>query len=270
LPEQTKIGPRTGSLLAVGGGPIEETEILRRFVALVGGSDAHITIIPTAGEGEFTGPYTSYTEDFMRAGATNLKVLHTRDRNVADSEEFASALRKAQGVWFTGGRHWRCTEAYLKTKTHAELDAVLNRGGVIGGSSAGATLQGSFMIRGDTSGPEIVIGDHTEGFGFLKNVCIDQHHLVRNRQFDMVEVIQKHPELLGIGIDEGTAVVVRGDELEVIGESYVAVYDPRKTLGEAGTFFFLRSGDRYDLAKREIIEQSPQPRGFNRLAARPV
>jgi cyanophycinase-like exopeptidase len=180
LPEHTPIGPQSGSLLAVGGGRLEETGILQRFVAMAGGLGARITIIPTAGEGDFTGPYTSYTEDFMKVGATNLEVLH------------------------------------------------------------------------------------------LRNVCIDQHHLVRNRHFDMLQVIQAHPELLGIGIDESTAIVVRGNELEVIGKSYVAVYDPTKRLGDSGTFFFLRSGDRYDLAKREVIEASPPSRGFNKLGAHPT
>ena len=268
MPEHTR-GPTSGSLLAAGGGQLEETGILQRFVALAGGLGSRITIIPTAGDAEPTGSYTSYNEAFMRIGVTDIEILHTWDRAVADSEPFASALRSSDGVWFGGGRQWRCTDAYLETQVHRELDALLDRGGVIGGTSAGATLQGSFMIRGDTSGNEVVIGDHTEGFGFLEGVCIDQHHLVRNRHFDMLEVVQKHPELLGIGIDEDTAIVVRGNELKVIGRSYVAVYDPSKTLGEEGVFFFLRAGDRYDLEKREIVVASPTHRGFDRITTRP-
>ena len=86
----------------------------------------------------------------------------------------------------------------------------MNRGGVVGGSSAGASILTSFMVRGDTKSNEKMIGDHTVGLGFLKNAAVDQHLLRRNRQFDMLEVIDKHPELLGIGLDEDTAIVVRG------------------------------------------------------------
>ena len=96
-----------------------------------------------------------------------------------------------------------------------------------------------------------MIGDHLEGFGFLKNVGIDQHLLKRNRQFDMIEVIEKYPELLGIGIDEDTAIVVRGDRFEVIGQGYVAIYDSNKLIPPDGKFYFLASGDRFDLEKRE-------------------
>ena len=265
MPSQTHIGPPNGSLVVVGGGSFGSPEIIQKFIALAGGPSAPITIVPTGYEEDYYGPYSPYMEEFMEAGGHNLGVLHTRDRKVADSEEFLSPLRVAQGVWFTGGRHWRCTDAYLNTRTHEELFALLDRGGVIGGSSGGATLQGSFMIRGDTSGHEIIIGDHVEGFGFLRNVSIDQHHLARNRHFDMVDVVEAHPELLGIGIDEGTAIVVRGDEFEVLGRSYVGIYDNQRIFGKTGRFYFLKAGDRYNMYTRQIIDPEDSSRGFNRL-----
>src|SRR4030095_8855657 len=83
-----------------------------------------------------------------RAGAKNVAVLHTRDRNVANSTTFVEPLLKARGVWIDGGRQWRLADAYLGTRTQTELQNVLARGGVIGGSSAGATIQGSYMVRG--------------------------------------------------------------------------------------------------------------------------
>jgi CubicO group peptidase (beta-lactamase class C family) len=121
----------------------------------------------------------------------------------------------------------------------------------IGGTSAGATIQGSYLVRGDTSGNEIMIGDHVEGFAFLRNVAIDQHLLRRNRQFDLIEAIEKHPELLGIGIDEDTAIVVKGDEFEVIGRGYVAIYDRHRQIPPSGRFYLLAPGDRYDLRTRQ-------------------
>ncbi|MFW6206616.1 MAG: cyanophycinase, partial [Gemmatimonadota bacterium] len=134
---------------------------------------------------------------------------------------------------------------------------VLERGGVVGGSSAGASIQGSFLVRGDTATNTIMMGSHQEGFGYLRGVGIDQHVLRRNRHFDLLEVIEAHPELLGLGIDENTALVVQGDRAEVIGRSHVLVYDTQVTVGaREGPFYFLAPGDRLDLATREATRPS--------------
>ena len=101
-----------------------------------------------------------------------------------------------------------------------------------------------------------MMGDHEEGFGYVKNVAIDQHVLRRNRQFDLIEIIQARPELLGIGIDENTAIVVQGDSFEVIGESYVLIFDNQKMVGDRGHFYFLAPGDRYNMATREASRPS--------------
>ncbi len=95
------------------------------------------------------------------------------------------------------------------------------------------------------------MGDHQRGFGFLRGVAIDQHLLRRNRQFDMLDVIDAHPDLLGIGLDEDTAIVVHGDRFEVIGQSYAIIYDNGTTTGKDGRFFFLAPGDGYDMARRQ-------------------
>jgi cyanophycinase len=141
--------------------------------------------------------------------------------------------------------------------------ALLDRGGVIGGSSAGATIQGDYLVRGDTKTADIVMGDHEQGFAFLKKVAIDQHLLKRNRQFDLIPLIQKRPDLLGIGLDEDTAIVVRGDEFQVIGRSYVAVFDPLKMIPPAGQFYFLTAGDSYNLKTRQASR--PGARGESPL-----
>ncbi len=259
MPQSTTTGPAKGSLVIVGGGSQGLVAILRRFLALAGGINAPIVIIPTASEDEYDGPYAPHIDDFMAAGATNLRVLHTRNPEVANSDAFLEPLRRAQGIWFVGGRHWRLADAYLHTRAQDEFHALLARGGVIGGTSAGATIQGSFMVRGDTAGNQIMMGDHTEGFGFLRNVTIDQHHLKRNRHFDLIDVIEAHPELLGIGLDEDTAIVVTGDEFEVIGQSYVAIYDHETMVGARGHFYFLAPGDRFNLQTRAAIPP-PQKR----------
>lgn len=262
-----EIGPRNGTLVVVGGA-LTDTSIIHHFVRLAGGPDAPIVVIPTAGGGERYDQDWSGLQMFRDAGATNLTVLHTTDRREADSEEFVEPLRLARAVWISGGRQWRLADAYLDTRVHAELRALLERGGVIGGSSAGATILGSYLVRGDTRTNTIVMGDHETGFGFLKDVAIDQHLLRRNRQFDLIELIEVRPELLGIGIDENTAISVQGDTFEVIGRSYVAIYDNRRMLGDVGHFYLLAPGDRYDLRTREPTRDGEAGDPFARVRPR--
>lgn len=249
-----EVGPERGVLM-LGGGNLQDTAIFERFIELAGGPDALIVVIPTAG-GQPDEAYNEYwggLSIFRKAGARNLHLLHTYDPDVANTDAFAGILGEAQAVWFSGGRQWRLADAYLNTKVHDALRALLDRGGLIGGSSAGATIQGSYLVRGDTKTNTIMMGDHEVGLGFLKNVGVDQHLLQRNRQFDLIPVIEAHPELLGIGLDENTAIVVQGDRFEVIGQSFVAIYDHQRMLDSGGKFYLLRPGDRYNLATREAF-----------------
>lgn len=250
-------GPAKGTLVIVGGA-MQDPAIVQRFIDLAGGSDAPIVIIPTAGDDDEYDQYWSGLKQWRDNGAKNLTLLHTRDRKVANSDAFVKPIREARGVFFAGGRQWRLADSYLDTLTHKELAALLSRGGVIGGSSAGASILASFMVRGDTRSNEAMIGDHTVGLGFLKNAAIDQHLLRRNRQFDMLEVIDKHPALLGIGIDEDTAIVVRGDQFDVIGRSYVVIYSDKPVAGANGRFYFMGAGDRFDMKERKATRQGTE------------
>jgi cyanophycinase len=212
--------------MVAGGGRLGP-EIWERFVELAGGADARIVIIPTAGtEEEFPEGWPGFLP-FQEAGAHNLRVLHTRNRDEADSEGFTQVLRQATGVWIPGGRQWRLVDSYLNTRVHDELRAVLDRGGVVGGTSAGASIQAEFLVRGDPATNQIIVSpDYEEGFGFLAGTAVDQHLLTRARENDLWEVLRLRPDLLGIGLDEGTALVVRGDRAEVIGTSDVLFYLP--------------------------------------------
>lgn len=243
------VGPASGTLVLVGGA-MNDPAILETFVELAGGPEAPVVVIPTAGSRDAYDENWYGLDAFRAAGLTDVMVLHTRDRAVADSDSFVRPLRTARGVWFTGGRQWRLADAYLGTEVERELWRLLERGGVIGGSSAGATIQGSYLVRGDTRTNTIMMGDHEEGFGFLEGVAIDQHLLKRNRHFDLLAVIQARPELLGLGIDENTAIVVQRDTFEVIGQGYVAIYDRRRMLDVGGPFYFLSPGDRFAIATR--------------------
>jgi cyanophycinase len=245
------VGPRSGSLVVVGGGQIGP-EISKRFVTLAGGPDSEVVVIPTAAEDDPV-DVKRVAEGFARAfGFKNVTVLHTRDRAEADSDGFVAPLRKAKAVWFNGGRQWRIVDAFAGTKTQREIEAVLERGGVIGGSSAGATIQGSYLVRGARDGNDILMAKgYEQGFGYLRGVAIDQHILPRRRADDLVQVIGAHPELLGLGIDESTAIVVEGDRFEVIGRGVVGIYDGKDHDGKR--YYFLAPGERFDLKNRRRL-----------------
>ncbi len=242
------VGPANGSLLVIGGGALTP-QIVSRFVGLAGGKDAEVIFIPTAEEDpiEVTDLVARFKRQF---GFKNVVALHTRDRNEANSESFVAPLKTAKAVWFDGGRQWRLVDSFAGTRTQREIEAVLSRGGVIGGSSAGATIQGSYLVRGAREGNQVMMakGYYEEGFGYLKNVAVDQHILPRNRADDLVPVIEAHPELLGLGIDEATAIVVQGDNFEVIGRGIVGIYDNKDHDGKK--YYFLAPGERFDLKAR--------------------
>lgn len=250
------VGPPRGSLVVVGGGRIGP-EITSRFLSLAGGADALIVVIPTADDRD-TFPADYLEKSFLaQAGAKNLVLRHTRSREEASTDAFVEPLRRARAVWFPGGRQWRLVDAYLGTPVQKELENLLARGGVIGGTSAGATIQGSFLVRGARSGNTVMIDPtYQTGFGYLRNTAVDQHLLVRKRERDLVEVVEKHPSLLGLGLDEGTAIVVQGDEAEVVGASKAAIYEHGKP------FYFLSPGDHFNLKerrKREAPASGSQP-----------
>lgn len=261
--ELITLGSENGTLLIIGGAA--SNIFYTKFMELAGGADAPIVVIPTAASSNvLSDEYLArFKKRYTDLGFKNVTLLHTRDRDEANSEEFIEPIKNAKGVWFSGGRQWRHADSYLNTKTHEAFKDLLNRGGVIAGSSAGATIQGSYLARGDTKRNTTMMGDHEVGLGFLSNVAIDQHLFARNRQFDMFEILDKKPELLGIGLDENTGIIVNYDQFEVIGESYVAIYDGTRWSAERDTvyqllprsreYYVLLSGDKYNLKKRAVI-----------------
>jgi len=255
-------GPPNGTLIIAGGGDLAGTGIRETFINRAGGPAAKIIIVPTAaGNKEQDGSWRVYREEqivapWVKLGATNVHMLHTHDPKEADTEEFARALRDAKAVWFNGGRQWNCVDSYSNTLTEREFHNVLARGGVIGGSSAGATIQGDYLVRGAVSGPETVMApepEHQHGFKFLRKSAIDQHINTRKRWDDLAPVLKKYPDLLGIGLSEDTAIVVNRDTFEVMGKWKVAIWDsthPREPWEKP--FFVLSAGDVYNMKTRMV------------------
>jgi cyanophycinase len=255
-------GPAKGTLIIIGGGSMKGTGILETFLRLAGGKDARLVVVPTAGGNRNAdGSVRVYDKDkvvapWKKRGVQHVRMLHTHDPKVADTEEFAAALKDATAVWFDGGRQWNIVDSYMNTRTYREFHKVLERGGVIAGSSAGATIQGDYLLRGAVAGPAIVMTpekEHERGFRFLRKTAIDQHINTRMRWDDLIPVIKKYPELLGLGLSEGTAIVVRGDRFEVMGAWKVAVHDNQRVYQPwEKPYFVLAAGDVYNMRTRRI------------------
>lgn len=269
-PPAPEYGPARGALVIAGGGTLPGTGILEKWVELAGGRDKHFVIVPTAGgnrrpDGSLVRYDTAEVlAPFKALGLTHVTMLHTHDPKVAETEAFAASLSTANGVWFVGGRQWNLVDSYATTRTHAAFRAVLERGGVIGGTSAGATIQGAYLVRGASSGSDVMMTDepnHQQALGFLRRTAIDQHIDARNRWDDLVPVIQRFPDLLGIGLSEGTAIVVRGDRFEVIGRWKVAVHDNTRAVQPwEKSWFVLGFGDVYDMRARRVVSYGVTPR----------
>jgi len=257
-------GPAKGTLVIVGGGNLEGTGIQEKFIELAGGPSARVIIVPTAGGNKSKdGSLIVYKEEaviapWLKRGLNNVKMLHTSDPKVADTEAFVKDLREANAVWFNGGRQWNIVDSYMNTLTLKEFHKVLERGGVIGGSSAGATIQGDYLVRGAIAGSEIMMTpekEHEHGFAFLRKSAIDQHINTRNRWDHLIEVIQKYHTYLGIGLSEGTAIIVKGDEFEVMGRWKVAIHDNTRLYQPwEKPYYVLSVGDVYDLKARKIVK----------------
>jgi len=260
--EAPEYGPAKGTLLIIGGGNLNGSGIYEQFIELAGGKDKKFVIVPTAGGNKNAdGSLHIYKEDevlkpFRELGLTNAVMLHTHDPKVANTEEFAKTLRDANAVWFIGGRQWNIWDSYGDTLTQREFEKVLERGGVIAGTSAGATIQGQFLVRGAIKSADIMIApepEHHSGFAFLKRSAIDQHINTRNRWDDLIPLIKQFPNLLGIGLSEKTSIIVRGDKFEVFGAWKVAIHDNTRLYQPwEKPYFVLSTGDVYNMKTRKI------------------
>lgn len=242
-----------GSLVIVGGGAVTPV-ILRKFIDLAGGPDVPIVFLPTA-QPDPIPPRYGEAAMLERAGAKNVHVLPKRDLKDVEDPKNLELLRKAKGIWFGGGRQWRFLDAYEGTKAQPLFHDVLRRGGVIGGSSAGASIQAEYLVRGSPlNNTETMCEGYERGLGFLPGAAVDQHFSARRRFADMTALMKTYPQLLGIGIDESTALVVQGHVGEIMGRGKVHFYDRRKPVAKDGPDYdAVGAGGRYDLNERKVL-----------------
>ncbi|MCB0742310.1 MAG: cyanophycinase [Ignavibacteriae bacterium] len=264
-------GQSKGNLVIVGG--VQTHEIVKKFVELAGGCDAKIMVIPNAGSDPIRWS-TEQVNEFKELGANADYLLFTRE--TADDEENLRKMSESNSVFFLGGDQSDLTRDMLGTKLLEKVFDIYNNAGVIGGSSAGAAIMSEVMITGnelinpDSNSAYISIEKDNievkEGFGFLKNVIIDQHFLKRKRHNRLISTIIEHPNLLGVAIDESTSIIVNPDDtFEVLGNNQVLVYDPtcsedirmndKGLLGISNMkFHVLISGDKFDMKTKQVIK----------------
>jgi cyanophycinase len=147
--KQLTTGPDKGSLVIAGGGKLG-IEIISKFIALAGGPEAKIVFIPTAGGRSSYGKDYRGADIFRDAGATNVTILHTSNRDEADDPEFTRPLLTADAVWFSGGRQWRLVDAYKDTKTEELLWEIL----IVVGLSAAHQPERQYRVP---SWPEVIL-----------------------------------------------------------------------------------------------------------------
>lgn len=218
----------TGQLIIIGGAEDKEGDctILREFVRRAGGREAKIVImtVATSSPGEVGAEYRVIFEKF---GVDTVEIVDTETREDASKPEDIEIIDRATGVFFTGGEQARITELLKDTEIHELLLEKYRRGLIIAGTSAGAAMMSDIMIvEGDSqTNPTIDSVILESGMGFLTNVAIDQHFSQRGRIGRFVSALIQQSVPLGFGIDENTAVVIDGDEAEIIGEGAVTILD---------------------------------------------
>ena len=262
---------KNGTLVIVGGGGTPKG-LMQQIVDLAGGPEkARMVYIPCSSE-EAVSERQSTVRMWQRMGVQHATYLHTKDRNRANSdEEFLAPLKDATGLWFGGGRQWNFSDSYYGTKAHKLMKDVLRRGGVIGGSSAGASIQARYLARAtpienfDIMAP----GYERGGLGFIGGVAIDQHFSQRRRQRDMTQLVNKYPQLLGIGIDEATAIIVKQSKASVVGRGRVHFYDRNLPVyPDRPDYIALPAGSAYDLAERKVLLDSSEESESEKPAAK--
>jgi cyanophycinase len=232
--------PLTGTLVIVGGGKMPDS-VIAAFVKAAGGEKAELVVIPTASALADKEAAEKTIELWQKRGIGRVSVLHARSKEKANDLAFAKPLTTATAIWFGGGDQKRLVDAYKNTLVEKEMHRLLQRGGTVGGTSAGAAIMGKLMIVGGN-----VPADLAEGFGFLPNGVVDQHFLKRNRFDRLLDVLHRNPGWFGLGIDEGTAAVVQGKTITIVGDS-MAVLCQRSTPDRPASCRIMHAGDRADL-----------------------
>ena len=207
---------QSGKLLLVGGGKLPP-EIRDLFFQLAGGENARIVLIPTGSQdAESPAFIEDFLEPWQKYSPQSIVVLHARNRCQANDPDFLKPLREATGVWISGGVQARLADRYVGTKVEAELRHLLGRDGIIAGTSAGAAVMTRVMIADGLRQPAIA-----SGLDLFSDAIVDQHFSQRYRMIRLAKATQMNPNRFGVGIDEGTGLLILQNRGRILGQGQV-------------------------------------------------
>ena len=261
-----------GTLIIIGGGGMARG-LMDHFIELAGGKEkARLVYVPCS-EAEKIDQEPRIVRSWRQTGVKSADWIHTKDRNAANTDKkILDTLRNATGIFFGGGRQWNLVDSYQNTIAHKLMHDVLARDGVIGGSSAGASIQASYMVRGNSLGNLDPMAEGYEtGLGFLTGVAVDQHFSQRGRLPDMTSLVKTYPELLGIGLDEASSIVVQGTIARAFSRKgrKVHIYDRTKpVVSGKPDYIVLEHGQSYDLKNRRMVEAAGKKSGKQQVGAK--
>lgn len=262
-----------GVLFAIGGAEakLRRRSVLRSFVEAAGGAEARIVVIPTASS---LGPEVVevYQAVFSALGVADIVAVRPESRTDAQATDLTDAVDRATGVFMTGGNQLKLTAVITGTRLGEAIHAAYVRGAAVGGTSAGASILADHMIAFGAGGstPKQRMSQLAVGLGLLRGVVIDQHFQQRNRYGRLMSLVAQSPSLLGIGVDEDTAAVVRKQRLlSVVGRGSVTIVDGTELTSNAhsahrtapllfsgATLHVLPAGSVFDLDERRLVEHA--------------
>jgi cyanophycinase len=261
---------RRGCLIIIGGhedrDPKGQRAILREVARHVRGGKL---VLATVASHRPEGYFDEYEKAFADLDVGELVELYVEERSQAGNRDKLSVLDDAAGVFFSGGDQLRITSQIGDTGIEAKVRSLYDRGGVVAGTSAGASVMSETMLVKGTSKETHRIGDlhMSPGMGLVRDVIIDQHFAERGRMGRLLGAVAHNPRVLGLGIDEDTAAVLSGDTFEVIGSGGVYVVDGsdvsycnvaeaerERALSMHGVrVHVLSAGDGFDLKRRKPL-----------------
>jgi len=266
-----------GPLLAIGGAEdkLGRRTVLSEFVALAGGPQAKIAVVPTASS---LGPeiIDVYDALFRRLGAREVVSARPESREEAEDPDLVARLDDVTGIFITGGNQLKLSAIVNATAFGEAIKVAHRRGVVVAGTSAGASIQSSHMVAFGTGGstPRQRMTQLAAGLGLIHDVVIDQHFGQRNRYGRLLMLVAQSPGLLGIGVDEDTAAVVTERDshtmLRVVGRGVVTIFDGRGVVSNAHearrtapllasgvVLHVLPDGAVFDLTDKVLVREAP-------------
>jgi cyanophycinase len=260
-----------GVLIIIGGHEDKEgeREILKAVAERLKGGKL---VVATVASHQPEGYFDTYQKAFADLGVTELVELYVHERAESLDEAALHALETADGVFFTGGDQLRISSQIGDTPVERRVRDIYARGGVVAGTSAGASVMSDTMLVRGSSAESHRIGDlhMAPGLGLIRDVIIDQHFAERGRIGRLLGAVAQNPRVLGVGIDEDTAIVVQGERFDVLGSGAVYVVDgagvthsniaeaePQRTLSMYDVrVHVLSRGDAFELSRRRPAEAS--------------